>query len=202
MRLDHTLKLIFFLAGINNKVILIVMSIAVLATPVYAWKSLPVSKKQVDAPLDQDVCFSPDENCDFKLLKFIQSAKKSIDIAIYDINLDQLVHELLIKSKKIRVRVIADRRQSKGPHSLIPLLLKAGASVRYGHQKGIFHNKFTVVDGRMIETGSFNYTNHASKSNNENQVYLCEPKIVQRFHNQFESLWSKSDAVSGKGLSR
>src|ERR1700722_20739836 len=65
----------------------------------------------VTAPVDGETCFSPDQPCDMKLVKFIESAEKSIEIAIYDINLDQLVHVLLLKSKKIPVRIVVYRRQ-------------------------------------------------------------------------------------------
>lgn len=146
------------------------------------------------APMNEEVCFSPDENCDAKLVKFVMSAKESLDVAIYDINLDKLVHELLVAGKKMKVRIIVDQRQSKGSHSLVGLLLKAGALVKYGKQRSIFHNKFTIVDGKMIETGSYNYTNNATKNNQENQVYLTSPKIVARYKERFEKMWREAKA--------
>jgi phosphatidylserine/phosphatidylglycerophosphate/cardiolipin synthase-like enzyme len=152
-----------------------------------------INEALVKPPVDQEVCFSPDEPCDIKLLKFVKSAQKSIEVAIYDINLDALVHELLAQSKRILVRFVVDRRQAKGDHSLVPLLIKAGAQVRYGHQRGIMHNKFVIVDGKMIETGSFNHTNHASRANNENQVYLANPAIVARYQQRFEKIWVHGD---------
>jgi phosphatidylserine/phosphatidylglycerophosphate/cardiolipin synthase-like enzyme len=91
-----------------------------------------------------------------------------------------------------------DKREAKGPHSLVALLIKAGANVRHGHQRGIFHNKFTIVDGKMIETGSFNYTNHASRSNNENQIYLANPQIVDRFKKHFDEVWERADILGSK----
>lgn len=150
----------------------------------------------VSPPKDQEVCFSPNEPCDVKLVKFIDSAEKSLDIAIYDINIDELVHHALVKAKKIPVRFVVDRRQAKGSHSLVPLLFKAGAKIRYGHQRGIMHNKFTIVDGKAIEIGSFNYTNHAFKANRENQVYLWNPEIVERFRKEFEVLWNSGDPIA------
>lgn len=144
-------------------------------------------------PTDLEVCFSPDEPCDVKLTKFIQSAKQSIDVAIYDINLDTFAHHLALLSKKIPVRVVVDRRQSKGTHSIVPALIKNGVNVKYGHQRGIMHNKFTIVDGKFLETGSFNYTGHAAQANNENQVYLANPKVVERYKKRFEELWAQGD---------
>jgi phosphatidylserine/phosphatidylglycerophosphate/cardiolipin synthase-like enzyme len=157
----------------------------------------PINEAMVKPPIDQEVYFAPDEACDIKLTKFIQSAQKSIDIAIFDINLDKLVHEILVQTKKkIAVRIVVDRRQAKAPHSLVPLLIKAGANVRIGRQRGIMHNKFTIVDGKMIETGSFNYTNGAAFKNNENQVYLATPSIVERYRKRFEQLWAEGGAAA------
>jgi phosphatidylserine/phosphatidylglycerophosphate/cardiolipin synthase-like enzyme len=143
-------------------------------------------------PGDLEVCFSPVEMCDVKLVKFIKTAEKSIDVAVYDINLDQVVHELLAASKRIPVRIIADRRQAKGDHSLVPLMIKAGANLRYGRQRGVMHNKFIIIDGKIMETGSFNYTNNASKNNNENQLYIANPAVVDRYKKRFEEMWAEA----------
>ena len=147
-------------------------------------------------PHADEVCFSPAEPCDVKLIKFIATAAKSLDVAIYDINLDQLVHGLAVKSKQIKVRIVVDRRQAKGVYSLVGLLERAGVAVRYGHQRGIMHNKFVVRDGSMIETGSFNYTNHASEANNENQVYLATPMVVKRYQRRFDQIWAEATPVA------
>jgi phosphatidylserine/phosphatidylglycerophosphate/cardiolipin synthase-like enzyme len=152
-----------------------------------------VDEALVAAPKDEEACFSPDEPCDIKLLKFIDGARKSLDIAIYDINLDELVHHLLVKARSIPVRVVVDRKQAKGEHSLVPTLIKGGVQVRYGHQRGIMHNKFVIVDGERLELGSFNYTHHAAQANQENQVYLFKPGIVERYKKRFEKIWESAE---------
>lgn len=149
-----------------------------------------VQEALVVPPKDREVCFSPDMRCDLKLLKFIGDAKHSIDIAIFDLNLDELVHELLSASKRLRVRVIVDRRQAKGAYSLVPTLIRGGVRVRYGRQRGIMHDKFTLIDGIRLETGSFNYTNHASRANQENQIYLDDPGVVEQYRKRFEVIWA------------
>jgi len=151
-----------------------------------------VQSELASAPQDNEVCFSPVDPCAAKLVKFIDSATSSIDIAIYDINLDQVGHALLVKSKSVKIRMVVDQRQSKEKNSIVPLLLKAGINLKIGHQRGIMHNKFTIIDGKRIETGSFNYTNHASEANNENQIYLSTPSIVSRYKDRFEEIWREA----------
>ncbi len=138
------------------------------------------------------VCFSPDEACDLKLVDFIRSAKTSIDVAVFDITHPQIVHEILLASRKIPVRVLVDKRQSRGQHSSVSTFLRAGANVRSGRQRGIMHNKFMIVDGEKVETGSFNYTHGATFKNQENQIYFSNEVLVSRYQERFEKMWKES----------
>ncbi|MDC1213884.1 phospholipase D-like domain-containing protein [Rhodospirillales bacterium] len=55
----------------------------------------------------------------------------------------------------------------------------------------IMHNKFCVIDGRHIVTGSYNWTNRA-KSNDENiTVFLDNPEIGVHFLKAFDGLLEK-----------
>lgn len=155
-----------------------------------------VQEMTVAPPVDGETCFTPEEPCDIKLAKFMASAQKSLDVAIFDLNLDQLAHQILVQSRKIAVRVVVDRRQAKNKDSLVPLLIKGGVQVRIGRQRGIMHNKFTIVDGRMIETGSYNYTHGAAFNNNENQLYLANPAIVKRYQERFERIWREASPAN------
>lgn len=154
-----------------------------------------IDEAKVSPPADLEACFSPEQGCDIKFWKFIQSAKKSLDVAIYDITHVKIAHELLVASKRIPVRVLVDLRQAKGVHTLVPLLIKGGIPVRIGNQRGIMHNKFTVLDGQWVETGSFNYTNNASDKNNENQLYLNNPKVVEQYRKRFAEIWERAKPV-------
>jgi len=179
---------------------LVMLSLVFVAFPAFAKKKEPTlfdSVKQTAneamtaPPKENEVCFSPENLCDVKFWKFLQTAQKSLDIAIFDITHEKIVHEILVAkvSRKIPVRVVVDTRQSKGQHSLVSLLIKGGANVRFGKQRGVMHNKFTILDGKMLQTGSFNYTNAAATKNNENQIYLSNPAIIEQYQKRFEELW-------------
>ena len=161
----------------------------------------PQLQAVVAAPKPNEVCFSPDELCGSKLIKFVQDAQKSLDIAIYDINIDQLVHHIALLSHHMPVRVLVDQRQSKGDHSLVNLLVKAGVQVRFGRQRGIMHNKFIIRDGSMLETGSFNFTNHAALANNENQLYVDQPEVLARYKIRFDKIWGEAQPAVTPGSS-
>jgi len=141
------------------------------------------------------VCFSPG-SCDQNLVDLINSANLSIDVAIYDLNLPNVADALIEKNKSTPVRVVCDKRQSRSDkNSLIGKLAASGIPVRYGRQKGIMHDKFVVVDNREIETGSFNYTHHATVANHENQIYISDPNVAQKYEAAFSEIWEGGEAV-------
>jgi phosphatidylserine/phosphatidylglycerophosphate/cardiolipin synthase-like enzyme len=141
-------------------------------------------------------CFSPEGKCDEELIETIRRSRTSLDIAVFDLTHPQIVHEILLASKRGKVRVLVDKRQSKGTHSLISTLVRAGLEVRSGRQRGIMHHKFMIIDGQELETGSFNFTEGASFRNQENQVYLKDPEVVKIFRAQFEKMWAEAKVLS------
>jgi len=58
--------------------------------------------------------------------------------------------------------------------------------------KNLMHNKFCVIDGKHVITGSYNWT-HRAKSNDENiTVFSDNPEIASRFLKEFDDMQEKS----------
>lgn len=141
------------------------------------------------------VCFDPDADCSRPYVNLISQSKASLDIAIYDLNYLPIANAVIGQSSKVKVRVIVDKEQSKTKSSLVSMLVKAGIPVKYGKQKGIMHDKFTVIDHFYIETGSYNYTDRATLANHENQIYTNDPDVVNAYSGEFEKMWSAGEDV-------
>ena len=137
------------------------------------------------------VCFSPG-NCDAKLVSFAKAAHSTLDIAIYDLTLANLAQAIVqIQNSGVKVRIVCDKSEAKTKTSLIGKLSEAGIPIKIGNVHGIMHNKFMIVDGRALETGSFNYSINATKNNAENHLYLNSSEVVAQFQQQFEKLWAE-----------
>jgi phosphatidylserine/phosphatidylglycerophosphate/cardiolipin synthase-like enzyme len=139
-----------------------------------------------------ETCFSPKEACDQKIIAFIDGAQQSLDIAIYAITHPGIADAIQrAHSRGLRVRMVVDRVQAAGNSSLVDELSSSGIPLKIGNTgRAIMHNKFTIVDGRALETGSYNYTRNATSENSENQMYIFESTVLERFQADFESLWS------------
>ena len=153
----------------------------------------------VPALAEPDVYFSPNGGIRDRLLRAINHTKATIDLAIFDFTSGELAGALLVaKDRGVTIRIVADARQAQGKHSEIPVLLEKGVKVRLarGNGRGIMHHKFAIFDGRLLVTGSYNWTDSAERFNRENLIILDEPAIVQRYQVSFEGLFNGSGAVS------
>jgi phosphatidylserine/phosphatidylglycerophosphate/cardiolipin synthase-like enzyme len=63
-------------------------------------------------------------------------------------------------------------------HSCIKELLSAGIPVWVDSQVSIQHNKVMIVDKKILETGSYNYTVSANHYNAENVLIIESPELA------------------------
>ena len=93
----------------------------------------------------------------------------------------------------VKVRIVADWKASHDRFSQIGILQDAAIPVRLDRRYAIHHNKFMIIDGTSLETGSFNYTSAAIRHNAENALMLWNvPQIVQVHAKEWERLWEES----------
>lgn len=138
-------------------------------------------------------CFSPNESCDQRIISFINTAKNTLDVAIYSITHEGIADAIIAaKNRGVKIRIVVDRSQSKGAHSLVSTLVSGGVDLKIGNFQGIMHDKFTIVDGTFLETGSYNYTQNATSSNAENQLYIDDAQTVQNYENNFGTIWASA----------
>lgn len=138
-----------------------------------------------------ETCYSPEGKCEQKLISVLNSSQKTLDIAIYSIDHTGIASAIIsAKSRGVTIRMIVDKGQSKKKHSQVQALLKSKIPLKYGNVKGIMHNKYTIVDGAILETGSFNYKNNSSNDNAENQIYITDKSVIKSYTENFDKLWA------------
>jgi len=140
------------------------------------------------------VYFTPGFDCENNIISRLNNAKNNIDIAVYSITNRNIVDAILAAHKRgVKVRVMTDNMQEKGTQSLVKELVAAGIPVRTNINSNhkIEHNKFAIFDGKDMESGSYNWTNNATKSNSENCMFFCQ--TGKDFSNRYEYLWKLYD---------
>ena len=112
----------------------------------------------------QEVAFSPNAGATDLVVKVISSARKSIRLAAYSFTSNPIAAALIAAKKRgVDVAVVVDKSQKSDRYTSAAFLADMGIPVRIDSMHAIQHNKFIVVDGRHVETGSFNFTMAADK---------------------------------------
>jgi phosphatidylserine/phosphatidylglycerophosphate/cardiolipin synthase-like enzyme len=145
-----------------------------------------------------EVGFSPDQGSLALVLGAIGSARSSIDVAAYSFTSKPIASALLSAYQRgVKVAVVADEKANGRKYSAVQFLANAGVPVRLDDHYKIMHDKFMVIDGATVETGSFNYTQAAVKSNAENVLVLRGVKpLASRYAMEWQRLWGESTPVN------
>lgn len=147
---------------------------------------LPVSSYADDV----QVYFSPSVRCENTLIERIEDSKEKIDAAVYAINNDDIVKALKKAfDRGVKLRILTDRLQASNKSSKVKELKEYGVNVRVHSRYKIEHNKFAVFDGERGMTGSYNWTEPATKKNSENCMFFEDEKAVKEYQERFNYLW-------------
>ena len=142
---------------------------------------------------EMQVFFCPEDNCSVQLIEKIDSAQKSIYVAIYSFTLDELSDALIrAKARGVDVKVVFDYGQSQNDYSDDEKLAAAGISIARRNGAGYMHNKFAVIDGALVATGSFNYSSNADEKNDENLIFISSPELAAQYKTEFDELWASA----------
>ena len=137
-----------------------------------------------------EVYFSLSDNPQKEIIKNINQAESFINIAMY-IFTDREIALPLVKARErgVKVRLYMDKDQVDYKYSQSRFLVQKGIKTRVSSNNYIMHNKFAIIDNRILLTGSYNWTFSANHRNDENLMVIDDPEIIEIFQNQFINLW-------------
>jgi len=138
-----------------------------------------------------EVYFSLYDNPQKEIIKNINQAEAFINIAMYVFTDKQIAASLInAQDKGVKVRVYLDKSQIESTYSISRLLVERGIKTRISSNNYIMHNKFAIIDNRLLLTGSYNWTFSANNRNDENLMVIDDSGIIEIFQNQFINLWT------------
>jgi phosphatidylserine/phosphatidylglycerophosphate/cardiolipin synthase-like enzyme len=123
-----------------------------------------------------EVYFSLYDNPQKEIIKNINQSQAFINIAMYVFTDKEITLPLInAQERGVKVRVYLDRSQIESSYSVSRLLVQKGIKVRISTNNYIMHNKFAVIDNRVLLTGSYNWTASANNRNDENIMAIDDP---------------------------
>jgi phosphatidylserine/phosphatidylglycerophosphate/cardiolipin synthase-like enzyme len=143
--------------------------------------------------------FSPKGNGLQLILELIDSADSEIRMQTYSFT-HPLIGDALLKAHKrgvdIKIIVDEDHNGKKVGSSVAGFLAANGVDVKWTKSYAIQHNKVIIVDRKMVETGSFNFSKAAQERNAENVliIYNC-PQLAQPYLQDWQKVYLTGQPV-------
>jgi hypothetical protein len=153
--------------------------------------------------LSIEAFFSPNGGAREAILKELKEAQSTIDVAMYILTDRELSKALTSAEEKgVNVRILLDGKSAEEiGYSKHHFLSERKVAVKlddthksYGDKyEGIMHNKFAIIDNKVLITGSYNWTHSAEELNNENLLIIKDAEeLISKFEDEFLKLWNRS----------
>jgi len=131
---------------------------------------------------------------DAQLVEFLNTATKTIDMAIYDFDLENVAQALAqAAGRGVRVRMVTDTDTLTNKNAQVQrafaIVKRAKIPIVDDQRPAIMHNKFVVIDNQAVWTGSWNFTDGDTYHLNNNAIRISVPELAQNYTLEFEKMF-------------
>ena len=128
--------------------------------------------------------------------RLVASARKSIDMAAYVLTDRALASALGAAAMRgVHVRIYIDGEETGRAGSAVELIAATPNLElrRKSRSRDLMHLKSYQVDGRVLRSGSANFSVSGEEYQDNDLIVIDSPAAVEKFEETFERLWSRSD---------
>lgn len=176
--------------------------VVLIALPVSVALGYTAAQSSLKPAATQDgisVFFSPKGGCTDAIVQGLDSAKHDIAMQAYYFTSTRIAKALVdAKKRGVKIVVIVDKSIDDGKYSSADYCFNNGIDTYVDREHEVAHNKIILIDGKMIFTGSFNFTKTAEEDNAENLVVIQDkPKIQAAYEKNFKEHLGHSKKYEG-----
>ncbi len=125
---------------------------------------------------------------DGPLVSAIDSARLTVDVAIYSMSL-RSVRDALIRAhdRGAQVRMVMESKNLD--RSAPQALMDAGIPVLGDNGNGLMHDKFVVIDRSEVWLGTMNFTYSGAYEDNNQLIHIRSVKMAENYTVEFEEMY-------------
>ena len=118
------------------------------------------------------------------------AASQSIKIAVAWFTNDLLFQPLLLKlATGVKIDIILNKDEINLSSSInFNLFVQQGGNLYWNESNRLMHDKFCIIDDRVVITGSYNWTNKAEINYESISVFTDEQESLRDYNARFQSL--------------
>jgi phosphatidylserine/phosphatidylglycerophosphate/cardiolipin synthase-like enzyme len=142
-----------------------------------------------------EIYFSPDDRVADHIVDLIASAEESIYFLAYSFTADKISNAMLVRTQAgVTLAGVFEKTQVAAlkSSSAYDLLRLAGLDVWLDANPKNMHDKIILIDGKIVITGSYNFTAAAEKRNDENILIIHNTDIAALYLQDFQRIYTRA----------
>ncbi len=144
-----------------------------------------------------EVYFSPDDGVITRLVEMIDEAELSIDMLAFSLTSDPIGEAIRrAHARGVEIRLVIERDQAGNTGSELEALFDSGIALRLDGNPNAMHHKVIIIDGDIVQTGSYNFSRSAEEYNDENILIVHSPQLAGEYLVEFNRVFDRADAIS------
>ncbi|MDO9130973.1 MAG: phospholipase D-like domain-containing protein [Anaerolineales bacterium] len=141
-----------------------------------------------------EIYFSPDDGVAARLVELIQSAQESIYFLAYSFTSNDIGAAVRERAGAgVTVAGVMDAGQvNSNQGTEYDPFRQAGLDIRLDGSAGLMHHKLFIIDGKIVITGSYNFSASAEERNDENVVIIFNPDVAAQYLTEFQRVYAQA----------
>jgi len=163
---------------------------------------------EVGADTEVQVYFAPEDEPMARLVEVVRSARKSIKFLAFAYTSEPLIDVMVERMRsedRVTIEGVFEARHAGWSSIAIGPLHNAGletaaaegepsrVTVRFDDNPFPVHHKVIIIDDEIVCTGSFNFSDAADRTNDENLLIVRNPALARAFAAEFANIMSTTD---------
>ncbi|CAD8195900.1 unnamed protein product [Paramecium pentaurelia] len=143
--------------------------------------------------------FFPNEDNFSRFCRKLKRCKSTFLGCIYQLTHQTIIDILIsLATKGCRVEILMDQNseefEERKQITINKLLVMSGFKINVSliESKGLMHNKYCVIDGKLTILGSANWTYQAFSNNFEHISIIKDSKTAKQFTESFKNIWDQA----------
>lgn len=165
-------------------------------------KIIPNPRVILDKNIVVESYFSPGGGAQQAILNRLQAAKKNIRVTAFSFTDDLIAQELIARHNAgLKVQIVLETRNNTGLGAEYEPLKKAGLDVLEDGNCYILHSKLMMIDDNTVVMGSYNFTDAANKTNDENLLIIDDAALAKQYVTEFNRIYKQAQKPTECGVS-
>lgn len=143
--------------------------------------------------------FSTHDRPATRVIETLKLAKKSVHFMAFSFTHDGISTAMLERNAAgAEIAGVFEKTQTASGYSAYDKLRNARLPVYLDANPRNMHHKVIIIDGEIVIAGSFNFSESADRSNDENLLIIYSREVAAKFEEEFQRVYGLAKAADGR----